>query len=307
MSAKRIDLSKTSENPLFDLEKVKSEKPQRCAYEGHVWTRNKAKLIERYLWRFVQVTKSGAYIDAFSGTQRKESWQETWAAKLALCSEPKWLTRFYLFEQDPKKVDHLRELAKEHHQGWRLKSSRKVEVIRGDSNVEIPKYFSFHKLKQKLPTFCLLDQHTRECSWDLVKFISRMKTSGCKVEIFYFLAQGWMDRHWEILKPRNQARIRAWWGRDDWSEFRMLASTDRAALMENRFRNELGYQFAQAFPIHKYGNHGRVMFWMIHASDDCRALPLMAASYREIGLNLPPLPIEQIDFNYLQNADDGEI
>src|SRR5712672_141396 len=32
-----------------------------------IWTENKAKLIERYLYYFVMVTKHGAYIDGFAG------------------------------------------------------------------------------------------------------------------------------------------------------------------------------------------------------------------------------------------------
>jgi hypothetical protein len=34
-----------------------------------LWTENKALLIERYLYYFVLVTKSGTYIDGFAGPQ----------------------------------------------------------------------------------------------------------------------------------------------------------------------------------------------------------------------------------------------
>jgi hypothetical protein len=37
-----------------------------------IWTENKAKLIERYLYYFVLVTKHGAYIDGFAGPQYKD-------------------------------------------------------------------------------------------------------------------------------------------------------------------------------------------------------------------------------------------
>jgi hypothetical protein len=34
-----------------------------------IWTENKAKLIERYLFYFVLITKHGAYIDGFAAPQ----------------------------------------------------------------------------------------------------------------------------------------------------------------------------------------------------------------------------------------------
>lgn len=287
-------------NPPLELpftEDLVSRKPQRAAYEGHVWTKNKASLIARYLWHFLQVTKGGQYIDVFSGHQRGESSDQTWAAKLALeiCPASR-LRRIYLFQKNPTKIPALMELKAKHDRGWYRFSTRKVEVIEGDSNVTVPEFFRFNKLKQGLPAFCLLDQWTRECDWATVEFVARLKQEGCKVEQFYFLAQCWMDRHWDIPGERNRKRIEAWWGRDDWKEFRALPSFERGQLMERRFREELGYLDAQAFPIHKYGNHGRVMFWMVHASDDQRALPLMAKAYKEIGLNLPPQPLQQSDF-----------
>lgn len=293
-------MKKQSTDPVKELfadSEILSQKPQRCTYEGHVWTEKKAKLIQRYLWRFIQVTKCGAYIDAFSGSQRSESAESTWAAKLVLENKPEWMRRFYLFEKDPDKIAALNSLKKIHHKGWRKLSSRKVVVIQGDCNEKIPEHFIKNPLKQTLPTFCLLDQRTRECSWNLVQTVSKLKTKKCKVEIFYFLAQAWMDRHWHLTNQRNLDRLRTWWGSDDWRVFRKLSSIDRALLMEKRFRDELGYSYAQAFPIHKRGNSGRVMFWMIHASDDFRALPLMACSYKEIGLDLPCNNFEQIDMD----------
>jgi hypothetical protein len=48
-----------------------------------IWTENKAKLIERYLYYFVLVTKHGAYIDGFAGPQY-EGKEDAWAAKLGV-------------------------------------------------------------------------------------------------------------------------------------------------------------------------------------------------------------------------------
>src|SRR5262252_5416945 len=55
-----------------------------------IWTENKAKLIERYLYYFVLVTKHGTYIDGFAGPQNPKN-QGSWAAKLVLESKPQLL------------------------------------------------------------------------------------------------------------------------------------------------------------------------------------------------------------------------
>src|SRR6266403_1537292 len=73
-----------------------------------IWTENKANLIERYLYYFVLITKHGTYIDGFAGLQRPEA-IDTWAAKLVLESEPRWLRHFY-FDVGQKQASQLRTL-----------------------------------------------------------------------------------------------------------------------------------------------------------------------------------------------------
>lgn len=63
-----------------------------------IWTENKAKLIERYLYYFVLVTKHGTYIDGFAGPQEPDK-PEMWAAKLVMESRPRWFHNFYLFDK----------------------------------------------------------------------------------------------------------------------------------------------------------------------------------------------------------------
>jgi hypothetical protein len=71
--------------------------------ERPIWTENKAKLIERYLFYFVLITKHGAYIDGFAGPQY-DGKEDAWAAKLVLESKPAFLRNFWLCDIDPK--DH---------------------------------------------------------------------------------------------------------------------------------------------------------------------------------------------------------
>src|SRR5690349_16399390 len=67
-----------------------STRPARVKSPTHpVWTENKAKLIERYLYYFVQVTKHGTYIDGFAGPQEPDK-LDMWSAKLVVESEPRW-------------------------------------------------------------------------------------------------------------------------------------------------------------------------------------------------------------------------
>src|SRR5712671_4892577 len=74
-----------------------------------IWTGCKAKLIERYLFYFVQITHSGTYIDAFAGPQETEK-HEMWSAKLVMESNPRWLRNFFLFEIKSSQVELLRQL-----------------------------------------------------------------------------------------------------------------------------------------------------------------------------------------------------
>ena len=273
--------------PLFALEDFNSTKPNNTAYiEGNVWTRHKAQLIARYLYSFLAVTKNGVYIDAFAGPQTVEDRQESWAALRLLEKNSIFLNRAYLFEQDQSKIEFLDELRAKYCQGWTRLSKRKVMVFQGDCNQEIPKCLKTYPIRHKKAAFALLDQRTHECRWELVKTLAGHKTEGTKIELFYFLAQGWMNRSVKSsTTPEKIQEIDAWWGSKDWPSFIEKKSFDRAQFMQDRFKKELGYKYALAFPMYDKGNEGKIMFWLIHASDHSRAIPLMISAYRSIGLH----------------------
>jgi hypothetical protein len=50
-----------------------------------IWTRNKARLVQRYLRYFVFITKHGTYIDGFAGPQEPDK-LDTWTAGLVFDS-----------------------------------------------------------------------------------------------------------------------------------------------------------------------------------------------------------------------------
>lgn len=89
-----------------------SEQTKKPRVRGKIpplWTENKAKFVERYLLYFVYITKHGTYIDGFAGPQNLEK-EESWTARLVLANEPRWLTHFYLFDDNPDQVTRLHAL-----------------------------------------------------------------------------------------------------------------------------------------------------------------------------------------------------
>src|SRR5262245_10500344 len=74
-----------------------------------IWTEDKSKLIERYLYYFVMITKHGAYIDGFAGPQYASK-PDAWAAKLVLESKPPFLRNFWLCEIKQTKIAALQKL-----------------------------------------------------------------------------------------------------------------------------------------------------------------------------------------------------
>jgi len=70
------------------------------------------RLVERYLFYFVQITHHGSYIDGFAGPQRLTT-PENWCAKRVIESEPKWLRHFFLCELKPESFGALEKLRDE--------------------------------------------------------------------------------------------------------------------------------------------------------------------------------------------------
>ncbi len=237
-----------------------------------IWTENKAKLIERYLFYFVMVTKHGAYIDGFAGPQYCDR-EDAWAAKLVLESKPSYLRKFWLCEIDPKSIERLQTLVS----GQPKISGRRVEIIDGDFNSNIAGLLASSDIGDRVATFCLLDQRTFECDWQTLVTLSQHRRDY-KIELFYFLATGWIERSMSGLKDREI--LRKWWGRDDFEKLPGMGSFDRRQLFIQRMKDELGYKHVYPFPIYSKERGGRVLYHMIHASDHDEAPRLMNRAYR---------------------------
>jgi three-Cys-motif partner protein len=255
---------------------VRLEKFQRLDHP--IWTENKAKLIERYLYYFVWVTRHGTYIDGFAGPQRADE-PSMWAAKLVLENRPAWLRHFHLFDNDPEQVALLQALQDE--QLAACPDKRSIDVYPGDFNETVGPFLRANPIKSSEATFCLIDQRTFECDWCTVATLATHKAKGHKIELFYFLASGWIHRAAGGMKEKNKnERLRKWFGNDGWEAFLNERSYTRAKIFTDRFRDELEYTYVTAFPIFGDENGKRTMYWMIHASDHPQALRLMHRAYR---------------------------
>jgi three-Cys-motif partner protein len=242
-----------------------------------IWTEKKAKLIERYMFLFLQVTFHGTYIDAFTGPQEPDK-PETWAAKLVLELRPRWLRHFHLFETDPKNVAMIHAMVAIQEPRQKSERKRDVGIYPIDCNEGIKQLLAKETIKPTEATFCLLDQRTFECQWSTLEALARYKTR--KVELFYFLATGWLNR--SIVATKDFERLRAWWGRDDWEYLLSLDHSACASFVAERIRDEFSYRYVNAWPICSRADEGRVMYYMIHATDHDDAPGLMGRAYEQV-------------------------
>lgn len=253
-----------------------------------VWSEHKAELISIYLKFFVLVTHHGTYIDAFAGPQTDRS-EQAWTVQLVLESQPKWLRHFYLFDRSSNQVQQLMDLASLH-------ADRDIVVRQGDSNRELPMFLPAGSIGEREATFCLLDQRTFECEWQLCRHISQLRPGALKVEQFYFLANSWMPRALAAVKTEEtEAQVRAWLDSEHWQSFARLSSLQRVEYFADKFKSELGYRSVKYWPIYgREDGKGRLMYYMIHATDHEEAPKLMSRAYRAAVTTAEPT--EQLQF-----------
>lgn len=249
------------------------------------------------------VTRHGIYIDGFAGPQEEEDYEpEKWAVNLALNNEPRWLTHFYLYDLKKSQYLLLEELkaAQPERDAKGRKIRRKIHVEHGDFNELIHELLSSKKIRQKAATFALLDQRTFECKWSTVEALAKYKEDGNnKIELFYFLPNSWQDR--ALAAQKDLKVIEERWGRDDWDELRQMQPLKRKDTVVERFKTELGYQWAHAWAIYNRQEGGRIMYYMIHATDHPEAPRLMERAYHKAVT--PKEPVEQLKL-FLSNTDE---
>jgi three-Cys-motif partner protein len=282
---------------LFQLPAPKLKDAEKKFKERNpIWTECKAKLIERYLFYFVQITFHGTYIDAFAGPQEPDK-PEMWSAKLVLESTPRWLRNFFLFELDPSQVKLLEQLRANQPAPDKKKKEpkRRIEIYPGDFNQNLVKVLAENPIPDTEATFCLLDQRTFECDWASVEAIATHKKGGMKIELFYFFPEGWINRSINAKKIDKDGFLQKWWGNVEWSELIRRQGAVRAQYVCSRFKSEFNYKHVNPFAIYeRKDNGGRIMYYMIHASDHDHAPTLMNRAYGK-ALDIKETP-EQLDF-----------
>ena len=258
-----------------------------------LWTQNKARLIQEYLRLFEFITHHGTYIDGFAAPQ-ESAHEDMWAAKLVLEIEPKWFREFWLCDIDQPGIERLKKLKTKHEA-----AKRRIEVLEGDFNETVSDILNAGTIGEKTATFALLDQRTFECEWRTVIALSRHK-KATKIELFYFFPTGWIDRSLGAVRvDATIAKVRRWWGRDDWKSLLGMDGIARALMVAKRFESELGYGKATVYPIHSELRRGRVMYHMIHATDHPEASPLMIRAYRKVSGRTELDSKQQTDFKDL--------
>lgn len=248
---------------------AKGSKPPRYP----VWTEHKAKLIATYLRLFTFITKHGAYIDGFAGPQNPAD-PESWSARLVLGNQPPWLRQFALNDLDPAKVDALRAL----RAGQPPIKGRSIEVLEGDFNANWRRMLDLAGVTDSVATFCVLDQRTFQCRWSTVEGLAGFKSGGNKIELFYFLPAAWWDR--ASAETNDKTKIDDWWGGPGWTDFKAARGITRGLMFSDRLRTELGYADVRPYEIRSQEVGGRVIYYMVHATDHPVAPDLMARAYR---------------------------
>jgi three-Cys-motif partner protein len=285
----RVD---TGQQRLIEIPEQPPKPLRVIAPTNPVWTENKAQFIMRYLRYFVYITKHGTYIDGFAGPQAERE-TDSWAAKLVLESEPKRIRHFHLCDASPSQVTRLDALKSSQ---VLLDSSgkpvhREITIYSGDFNKRVDEILEAGTISEKEATFCLLDQRTFECEWSTVEKLARYKKSGMKIELFYFLANSWLNR--ALSAQKDMDRLARWWGRDDWPRLREMSRDTRRDAMVERMKSELGYKYVMPWQIFKRKSGGMVMYYMIHATDHPEAPVQMSRAYRNTVMPLDP--VEQLD------------
>jgi three-Cys-motif partner protein len=259
--------------------------------ESPVWTENKARLIMHYLHYFVLLTKHGTYIDGFAGPQ-DECETESWAAKLVLGSEPRWIRHLHLCDENKAQIARLTKLKNSQpildSKGRKL--NRKIHIHHGDFNEKIDAILGAGTISEKEATFCLLDQRTFECQWKTIAKLASYKKTGNKIELFYFLANGWLER--ALASQKDTEVVAQWWGREDWTQLRNMSRDERRDAIIKRLKCEFKYKSVKAWPIFERSDGGAIMYYMIHATDHPEAPKFMNRAYRRAVMPLEP--IEQL-------------
>ena len=268
-------MENTDQFEMFELPEVEDRRQHKFSrIHRPIWTKHKAELISLYLRYFVFITKHGVYIDGFAGPQDNCNLSESWASRLVIENEPKWMRTFLLCDKDEKQIIHLETLRDEQTCG------REINIFHADFNEDIDQILDTEQIREKTATFCLLDQRTFECNWTTIEKIANRKAK-MKIELFYFVPTGWLARSISALNHPEETMM-LWWGRSDWESLCRTNSQNIVDLFCRRFKEELSYRYVYGWPIYEQSGSNKIMYYMVHATDHDEAPKLMERAYKKI-------------------------
>ena len=154
---------------------------------GGDWTKQKLEILRRYLDAYTTALKNRGfrlvYVDAFAGegywqsgsSYHLEEYDEfrevqKGSAAIALEIQDKRFDRLIFIEEDTKRVESLEQLALDH-------PVRDIQILQGDSNVELPKFSNDMGDFDRAVVF--LDPFKTEVSWVTVEAIAATKKIDC--------------------------------------------------------------------------------------------------------------------------------
>lgn len=243
------------------------------------------------------VAKHGTYIDGFAGPQRAD-FESSWAAQLVLESRPRWLRNLVFIEKDETQFAELTALIDRQPPRDKKKREPKRRVIPrlGDCNRIIPEILESGLITPKEAAFCLLDQRTFECDWATLHALASFPKTRHKIELLYFLPNAWLDRAIKSVKRKETVdRVQSWWGRSDWRTLFETTGLERARVFCSRIKKDYSYKSVKPWSIYSRAGGGRVMFFMIHATDHPQAPALMNRAYAKATGASEPLEQASLD------------
>lgn len=120
--------------------------------------------------------------------------------------------------------------------------------------------------------------HTFNPWWGCTKV-----SEACK----HCYAEAWAKRvGQQVWGPQ----VDRWWGSEKWRDLADMSQITLSITVADRFQKELGYRFANPYPIYMNDQGQKKAFILIHATDHAAAPKLMQAAYNAIYPDRPGSP-----------------
>ena len=193
---------------------------------GGQWTKDKLGILARYLDAYTTALKDQpfnlTYIDAFAGSG---SWNPKagysleeygdfrelvkGSASIALDVKDKSFDRFIFIEKDAQRSESLNQLRMEHRE-------RRIEVINGDANIELPRVCADMAARDRSVVF--LDPYATEVSWETIEAIAETGKIDCWILFPLMAINRMMQRNNEPSEALSMHLDRIFGGREHWRD-----------------------------------------------------------------------------------------